>query len=34
MVRSLEIPSREIIKTLEKKLDVCRNQDNNSDGPA
>jgi len=33
MVRSLEIPSRDTIKVLEKKLDDCRNQENSTDVP-
>nr|CAG4650240.1 EOG090X080D [Sida crystallina] len=32
MVRSVEMPPRETIKVLERKLDACRNQDNNTDG--
>ncbi|KAJ8687242.1 hypothetical protein QAD02_023036 [Eretmocerus hayati] len=31
MAKSGESPSREVLKTLEKKLDKCRNQDNNPD---
>lgn len=27
----MEIPQREVIKNLEKRLEVCRNQENNPD---
>lgn len=31
MAKCVEPPSREVIKALEKKLDKCRNQENNPD---
>lgn len=31
MVRTLELPNTTAIKYLEKKLDKCRNQENNPD---
>lgn len=31
MAKCVEPPSREIIRALEKKLDKCRNQENNPD---
>lgn len=31
MAKCVEPPSREIVKALEKKLDKCRNQENNPD---
>jgi len=34
MVRGFEPPHRDIPKTLEKKLEGCRNPENNSDDPA
>ena len=34
MVRGFELPHRETTKGLEKKLEGCRNPENNSDDPA
>nr|CAG4643286.1 EOG090X080D [Ilyocryptus agilis] len=34
MVRSVQLPHRDTIKVLEKKLQVCCNPENNSDSPA
>lgn len=35
MVKNIgEVPDKNTIKTLEKKLDKCRNQDNNPDSEA
>lgn len=31
MAKCVEPPSREVVKALEKKLDKCRNQENNPD---
>lgn len=31
MAKCVEQPSRELVKALEKKLDKCRNQENNPD---
>lgn len=31
MAKCVESPSREVVKALEKKLDKCRNQENNPD---
>lgn len=31
MAKCVESPSREVIRALEKKLDKCRNQENNPD---
>lgn len=31
MVKSLELPQKERVKQIEKKLDKCRNQENNPD---
>lgn len=31
MAKSIEIPNKEIVKALEKKLEKCRNQENNPD---
>lgn len=31
MAKCVEPPSREVIRALEKKLDKCRNQENNPD---
>lgn len=31
MVRTLEAPQRDIVKHIEKKLEKCRNQENNPD---
>ncbi|KAH0553666.1 hypothetical protein KQX54_003307 [Cotesia glomerata] len=31
MAKSIEIPNKEIVKALEKKLEKCRNQENNHD---
>lgn len=31
MAKGSDIPSKEIVKALEKKLDKCRNQENNPD---
>lgn len=31
MAKCVESPSREVVKALEKKLEKCRNQENNPD---
>lgn len=31
MVKSYESPQKELVKSLEKKLENCRNQENNPD---
>lgn len=31
MVKQYEIPARDKVKTIEKKLEKCRNQENNPD---
>jgi cyclin H len=31
MAKCVEFPPRDLVKNLEKKLDKCRNQDNNPD---
>lgn len=31
MAKCVEPPSREVVRALEKKLDKCRNQENNPD---
>ncbi|KAK0093944.1 hypothetical protein PV326_012293 [Microctonus aethiopoides] len=31
MAKSIDIPNKEVVKALEKKLDKCRNQENNPD---
>jgi len=31
MIKSIENPSREMVRQLEKKLEKCRNQENNPD---
>lgn len=34
MVRNVQLPHRDTIKALEKKLALCCNPDNNSESPA
>jgi len=34
MVKTVDVPSRDIIKQLERKLEMCRNQSNNPDSQA
>lgn len=31
MVKSIEMPARDRVKAIEKKLEACRNQENNPD---
>lgn len=31
MVKTIAVPQRDIVKQIEKKLELCRNQDNNPD---